>query len=142
MDDFDDGIKVVKYFIDEIDEFKIHIYYNEFEEKRLEADLLNEQQLPETRYYLKDRVSEFTGNLTSFHIFYERTRFYGINADGSSHHFRMGVPLPEKVLKYFQNKFKNFRLMENRRLESGMQNKVFFIELMIKESIKNKTNQI
>lgn len=141
MDTFDDGIKFVKYFIEELENYKIHIYYNEFDEKKIISELLNEQKLPENIYFMQEHVTEFAGEDRSLHLFYERNRYYGINADGTSHHFRLGVLLPEIVVKFLTNKYKNFKLMENRRLESGMQNKVFFIELLIKEAIKNKTNK-
>jgi hypothetical protein len=136
METFDDGIKIVKYFIEEIDDYKIHVYYNDFDEKKLDAEMLNDLKLPENKYYLKDPFVGFAGNDNSIHIFFERTRYYGINVDGSAHHFRVGVLLPEKVTSFMFNKYKNFKLMDNKRLESGLQNKVFYIELILKDVIK------
>ena len=133
MDTFDDGVKTVKYLIEEIDEFKVHLFYNDFDEKKLETEMLDDLKLPENKYYLKEQAVTAAGNNNSLHMFYERTRFYGINVDGSAHHFRLGVLLPEKVAVYMKNKYKNFNLMDNKRLESGLQNKVFFIELIIKK---------
>ena len=141
MDTFEDGIKIVKYFIEEVDNYKIHIYYNDYEEKKLEEEMLNNKQLPAERYFLSEKVSKYIGEDKSLHIFYERKRFYGINADGTSHHFRLGLALPANIMKYFTEKYKNFKLMENRKLESGMQNKVFFIELIIKEEIEKQTGK-
>ena len=141
MDTFEEGIKIVKYFIEDVDDYKIHIYFNDYEEKKLVEELLNNLSLPSERYFLHEKVSEYVGENKSLHIFYERKHFYGINADATSHHFRLGLALPVKIITYFINKYKNFKLMENGKLESGMQNKVFYIELIIKEAIKNKTNK-
>jgi hypothetical protein len=141
MDTFEEGIRFVKYFVDEADAYRIHIYYNDFEEKKIEEEMLNDNQIPSERYYLKDRVSEFVGEESSYHIFYERKRFFAINADGSSHHFRLGLALPDVIIRHFIKKYKNFKLMENRKLETGMQNKVFYIELIIKENIKKNVKQ-
>ena len=138
MDTFEEGIKYVKYLIEKTENYKIHIYYNDYDEEKLEKDLINKQKLPEERYYLKDKVSDHIGEESSLHIFYERNRYYGINADSTSHHFRLGAVIPEEIINYLTGNYKSFKLMDNRRLESGMQNKVFFIELIIKETSKNK----
>jgi hypothetical protein len=136
MDTFDEGIKLIKYIIEEVDDFKIYIYYADYDEKKLREEIINENKFPEQTYYLSDSPPIYSGSKKTLHLFYERKRFYGINADGSAHHFRLGVALTDNVINLFKNKYANFKLMENNKLESGLQNKVFYIELLIKETAK------
>ncbi len=103
---------------------------------KFKAELKNDLNFSENCYYLKDNPPAFAGSEKTLHLFFERTRFYGINTDGSAHHFRLGVVLPVNVIEFLTNKYSHFELMGNKRLESGLQNKVFYIELMIKEAAK------
>lgn len=140
METFDEGIKFVKYIIEEVDDYKIYIYYADYEEKKFKEELLNNIKFPEKSFYMSENPPEYAGSDKTLHLYYERKRFYGINADGSAHHFRLGVALTKNVIEFLKNKYANFKTMQNNRLESGLQNKVFYIELMIKEAAKRIRN--
>ncbi|MBP7496356.1 MAG: hypothetical protein KA792_01655 [Bacteroidales bacterium] len=137
MDSFAEELKKIKYFIEEVEEFKIFIFYIDYDEKNLNSDLLNEDlHLPDDKFYISENLNQFANHSKSINLFFERNAFYTINAGGSSHIYGHNFVLPEKVLNFLRNKFKSIRNTNKKKLQPASNNKAFCIEIEIK-NIKN-----
>lgn len=133
MDSFEDELKKIKYYIEEVEDYKIFIFYLDYDEKNLIADLSGEDfQLPAEKFYIKDFLDKSAISNNSINLYFDRNTFYTINAGGSSHIHGHSFLLPEKVLYFLRSKYKSIRATGKKVLITASQNKAFCIEIEIK----------